>query len=190
MTKSTCQVCNTTFRGIPLNTVKDGKQVEACPACFKKLDAEYRKNSCLSCAFFHVGTCELFGTELDEPYVSNLTCGFFTTETDAESVANARIKKFEMAGRFEEAAQEYDKIGKPELAKAERNKISNAPVAPTDLEGLIGQLKQRGQTLTYFCCHCGAPLKVGAKDEPAKACPKCKYDLAAIDVAKLISQHL
>ncbi len=190
MTKSTCQVCNQTFRGIPLNTVKDGKQVEACPACFKKLDAEYRKNSCLACVFFHGGNCELFGTELDEPYVANIACGYFTTTTDPETVARARIKKFEMSGRFEDAAKEYEKIGKPELAEEARAKSGTAPVMPTDLDSLIQQLSQRGQTLTYFCVHCGRPLKVGAKDEPVKECPHCKYDLSAIDVAKLISQHL
>ncbi len=190
MTKSTCQVCNATFRGIPPYTVKDGKQVEACPTCFKKLDAEYKTNSCLACVFFHSGNCELFGTELDEPYVANATCDYFTTSTDPETVAKARIKKFEMSGRFEDAAKEYEKIGKPKLAKETRAKSGNAPVVATDLESLIKALSQRGQTLTYFCVHCGAPLKVGAKNEPATACPNCKYDLSAVDVAKLISQHL
>ena len=190
MTKSLCQVCGATFRGIPLITVKDGKQVEACPTCYKKLDEEYRKNSCLACVFFNVSSCELFGTEIDEPYINNATCEFFTTNPDPATVAKARIKKFEMTGRFEEAAKEYEKIGLPEKAAEARNigKVSTEPI--TDVNELIQLLSQRRQTLTYFCCHCGEPLKVGAKNEPLKTCPKCKYDLTVIDLAKLINQHL
>ena len=190
MTKSVCQVCGATFRGIPLYTVKDGKQVEACPACYKTLDEEYRKNSCLACVFFNVSSCELFSTELDEPYVNSATCEFFTTNPDPETVAKARIKKFEMTGRFEDAAREYEKIGMPEKAAEARSmaKVATGPI--TDIDELIKLLAQRGHALTYYCCHCGAPLKVGAKYEPLKACPNCKYDLSAIDLAKLINQHL
>ena len=188
--KSICQVCSQTYRGIPLNTVKDGEQVDVCPACYKTLDAEYRKNSCIACVFFHIGTCELFGTELEEPYVQNQQCDYFTTSTDPESVAKARIKKFEMTGRFEDAAKEYEKLGMADKAEVARRKIKDTPVRPLSLEELFEQLTQRGQALTYFCCHCGAPLKVGAKHEIQKICPKCKYDLSALNMAKLISQHL
>jgi rubrerythrin len=59
-----------------------------------------------------------------------------------------------------------------------------------NLNELIDQLTQRGQSLTYYCVHCGEPLKVGAKQEPQKTCPNCKYDLSAINLAKVISQHI
>ncbi len=190
MTKSQCQVCGVTFSGIPLITVKDGKQVEACPACYRKLDEEYRKNSCIACVFFNVGSCELFSTDLDEPYVQSATCEFFTTNPDPATVAKARIKKFEMTGRYEDAAKEYEKIGMPEKAAEARSMAKVAPVPLTDVNELIKLLTQRGQTLTYYCCHCGAPLKVGAKHEPLKTCPNCNYDLSAIDLATLINQHL
>lgn len=189
MTKSVCQVCGVTFRGIPLITVKNGKQVEACPTCYKKLDEEYRKNSCLACVFFNVSSCELFGTELDEPYVNSATCEFFTTNPDPAIVAKARIKKFETTGRYEDAAKEYEKIGMPEKAQKAR-RMGKATVPLTDVNELVKLLTQRGQALTYYCCHCGAPLKIGAKHEPLKTCPNCKYDLTVIDLAKLINQHL
>ncbi|MCW3995318.1 MAG: hypothetical protein NWE98_04105 [Candidatus Bathyarchaeota archaeon] len=190
MTKSTCQVCGATFRGIPLITVKDTKQVEACPACYQKLDAEYRKNSCLSCVFFNSTSCELFGTELEEPYVQSQSCEFYTTNPDPQSVAKARIKKFEMSGRFEQAAQEYEKLGLPEKAEQTRRKTKDAPTEVKDVDALIEQLALRGQTLVYYCCHCGGLLRVGAKHKPQDTCPNCKYDLSAIDLAKLINQHL
>lgn len=188
--KSTCPVCGQTYRGIALNTVKDGKQVEVCPACYKTLDAEYRKNSCYACVFFHSGSCELFGTELEEPYIQNFKCGFFTTSNDEATISSAKIKKYELSGRFEDAAKEYEKLGMKQEAVATRKKAEENPRQILTLEKALSQLNQRGQALTYFCCHCGAPLKVGNNQETLKSCPKCKYDLSAIDLAKLISQHL
>ncbi len=167
MGKSICQVCNQPYRGIALHSVKNGKEVEVCPSCYKVLDSEYRKNSCLACVFFHTGLCELYGTELDEPYLQSARCEFFTTSKDPAVVAQAKEK-----------------------VAAARKKLKGHPSKPLTLDELVAELTSRGQTLTYFCCHCGAPLKVGAKQEVQKACPNCKYDLSAVDMAKLISQHL
>jgi hypothetical protein len=189
MPKSTCPVCNQQYRGIALHTVKVGKAVEVCPACYKTLDVAYRKNSCLACVFFHSGLCELFGTDLEEPYVQNAKCGHFTTSTDPESIGKAKAKKLELTGRFEDAAKEYEKLGMQQKAEETLKKAKDHPSVPLSLDELVEQLTQRGQTLTYFCCHCGTSLKVGANQEIQKTCPKCKYDLSAIDMAKLISQH-
>jgi hypothetical protein len=188
--KSICQVCSQPYRGIALNSVKDGKTVEVCPNCYKTLDAEYRKNSCLACVLFHAGLCELYGTELEEPYVQNAKCEHFTTSADSKNASAAKIKKFEMMGRFEDAAKEYEKLGNKEKAEEARKQIKEKTFNLLSIDEAIGQLGKRGQTLTYFCCHCGAPLKVGGKQEIQKTCPNCKYDLSAIDLGKLISQHL
>ncbi len=168
MAKSICPVCGQQYRGIALITVKDGKEVEVCPTCYKTLDAEYRKNSCLACVFFHMGNCELFGTDLDEPYMQSAKCEFFTTSTDPSVISQVK-EKAEVT------------------RKKTRDKVSSHPLT---IDELIAELTKRGQTLTYFCCHCGSPLKVGVKQEIQKTCPNCKYDLSAIDLAKLISQHL
>jgi hypothetical protein len=165
--KSSCPVCGQTYRGIALNTVKDGKAVEACPSCYKTLDAEYRKNSCIACVFFHIGTCELYGTELDEPYLQNAKCESFTTSKDPAVVAEVKAK-----------AEATRKIRKEKYVK------------PLPLDEAIAELNKKGQTLTYYCCHCGNALKVGGKEEIQKTCPKCSNDLSAIDMAKLICQHL
>jgi hypothetical protein len=190
MTKSLCQVCGVTFRGIPLYTVNDGKRVEACPNCYKKLDEVYRNNSCLACVFFNEGTCELFSYELEEPYVKSASCDYFTTSVDPEVVAKARIKKHEMTGRFENAAKEYEKLGMMQKAEETRKKAKNLPPPSCDVNELVKQLDERGQSLTYYCCHCGEQLKIGSKHEPQKTCPKCNCDLTVIDLAKLINQHL
>ena len=189
--KSQCQVCGVTFRGIPLNSVKDGKDVEVCPACYKILDEEYRKNSCKACTFFNFNSCELFGTELEDLYASRAKCKFFTSSSDPTAICMARIKKSEMTGRYEDAAIEYEKLGMAEKAAETRRRIKKTAPPNLNINELVRQLAARGQTLTYFCCHCGTPLEVGAKhEEVLKSCPNCKYDLAIIDLAKLINQHL
>jgi hypothetical protein len=165
--KSICQVCNQPYRGIPLNTVKEGKQVEVCPTCYKILDAEYRKNSCLACVFFQMGSCELFGTDLEEPYLQNLKCEFYTTSTDPQVVAAAKEK-----------------------AEKARKKVKENTKQPLTAEELVEELAKRGQTLTYFCCHCGVAIKVGANQKIQKSCPHCEYDLSIIDMAGLIKQHI
>jgi hypothetical protein len=167
MAKLTCQVCGQQYRGVPLNTVKDGKAVEVCPACYKTYDAEYRKNSCYACVFFQSGTCDLHGTELDEPYLQNANCKSFTTSKDPQVVKKAK-----------EDAEVNRKNRKEQFSK------------PLPLDEAIAELNKKGQTLTYFCCHCGSALKVGGKEEIKKTCPKCSNDLSAIDLAKLICQHL
>lgn len=167
MAKLTCPVCGQQYRGVPLNTVKDGKAVEACPNCYKTLDAEYRKNSCIACVFFHLGTCELYGTELDEPYLQNAKCDSFTTSKDPSVIERAK-----------------------ERAEAERKDRKEKFKEPLPLDEAIAELNKKGQTLTYFCCHCGTALKVGGKEELKKTCPKCSNDLSVIDLAKLICQHL
>src|SRR4030042_4769608 len=182
--KSICPVCSQPYRGIALNTVKDGKTVEVCPNCYKTLDAEYRKNSCLACVLFHVGTCELYGTELEEPYVQNAKCEHFTTSTDSKTASMSRIKKFELTGRFEEAAKEYEKLGMKDKVEEARKQIKEKTFQLLSIDEGIKQLEKRGQTITYFCCHCGSPLKVGGKQEVQKTCSNCKYDLSAIDIGK------
>lgn len=188
--KSLCEVCGASFRGIPLNTIKDGKKVEACPTCYKTLDEVYRKNSCLTCVFFNIDSCELFSTELEEPYLQKLKCEYFTDEPDPTKVSKARIKKYEMAGKFEAAAEEYEKIGMTEKAQEARKKIEKKAAPKMDINVLLEQMSSRGQILTYYCCHCGSQLKIGGSYEILSTCPKCKLDLNVIDIAKLINQHI
>jgi hypothetical protein len=190
MTKSQCQVCGATFGGVPLNTYKDGLSVETCPTCYKKLDQEYKKNSCLACVFFSVGSCELFSTELDEPYVNSASCVYFTNSSDPKTIAKVRIRKFETTGRFENAAREYEKLGLTDKAQEARKKAKDLPPPSSDVNDLVKQLAERGHGLTYYCCHCGEQLKIDARNQPLETCPKCKYDLTVIDLAKLINQHL
>jgi transcription initiation factor IIE alpha subunit len=76
--------------------------------------------------------------------------------------------------------------------KANPDKKKNKELTQTQKEAvaLVKNLSQKGQTLTYYCCHCGAPLKIGARaPEIQKTCPRCKGDLEIIDLSKFIKQH-
>jgi hypothetical protein len=75
-------------------------------------------------------------------------------------------------------------------AQEARNRIENQTTPKIGIDVLLEQMSNRGQILTYYCCHCGSQLKIGGKYEISKTCPKCKLDLTVIDIAKLISQHL
>ncbi|HLN88616.1 MAG TPA: hypothetical protein VK253_00965, partial [Candidatus Binatia bacterium] len=55
---------------------------------------------------------------------------------------------------------------------------------------LAKKLAEKGKTITVYCCHCGAPLKIGAKaPEIQSACPRCQGDLEIVNLAKFIKQH-
>ena len=48
-------------------------------------------------------------------------------------------------------------------------------------------LVKSGQTLIYYCPHCGAPLKIEAKSpQIQKFCTRCKGDLGILDMGKLM----
>ena len=101
------------------------------------------------------------------------------------------IERLELAGRYEDAAREYEKLGMFEKAGDTRKKDKQITVLHVDVNALVKNLAEKGQTLTYYCCHCGAPLKIGAKSvEVRKTCPHCGYDLEVINLGKFINQHV
>jgi transcription initiation factor IIE alpha subunit len=76
--------------------------------------------------------------------------------------------------------------------KANPDKKKDKELTQTQKEAaaLVKNLSEKGQTLTYYCCHCGAPLKIGKKAaEIQKTCPRCKGDLEIINLSKFIKQH-
>jgi hypothetical protein len=104
---------------------------------------------------------------------------------------NQYIVNSEKAGRYEDAARACEDLGMFEKAGQLRRKAKEMTVVHVDVNSLVRQLAERGQTLTYYCCHCGAPLKIGAKSvEVPKTCPHCGYSLEFVDLAKFINQHL
>jgi len=192
-----CDRCGKTFRGSGLSLTLDGKQMTLCADCYGKIKEEYdRKKNCDNCRHFKDDSCELTGSKLTsvsigyrDYFVEAEKCSYYTEE-EIESGHKA-IDNLEKAGRYEEAAEECEKLGMLERAGHLREKGKKIPALSVDVSGLVRQLAGRGQTLTYHCYNCGAPLKVGAEFQKVlKICPACGNSLEAIDMTKFISQYL
>lgn len=192
-----CDGCGKRFPGSGLSLALEGKQGIFCADCYGRIRGEYdKKKNCDDCSHFDDESCELTGSKLKpvsigirDYFVQAEKCAHYTDEKTRDG--QKMIENLEKAGRYEEAAQECEKLGMLEKAGQLRRKGKEITVLHIDVNSLIRQLADRGQTLTYHCCHCGAPLRVGAKSEEVfKICPNCGYSLEVIDLAKLINQHL
>jgi hypothetical protein len=198
-----CCVCGKVFSGEGPTVTIEGEKRTYCADCFWQLRVDYdKKKTCDSCAYFFDDSCEKTGKAIvpisigiRDYFVQAETCGQYSSEKEGSAAINenrnSRIKKLEKAGRYEEAAREYEKLGMLENAGLIRKKEKKITVPPTDLDALMKKLTERGQTLTYYCPHCGTGLKIGAKSAKIlKTCPKCGQDLEIIDMDKFINQHL
>ncbi|MCJ7422824.1 hypothetical protein MUP01_00950 [Candidatus Bathyarchaeota archaeon] len=159
-----CSRCGKEFAGSGLSVPSVGEHI--CADCYWKIREEYdKKRNCDNCRHFREDLCEKTESKL-----TPVTIGINSYFVQAEECDHYTEEEIEDEQRSEE---------KPE--KADRSV----------LDGLVKQLADKGQTLTYHCCHCGTPLRIGAKSTDAlKTCPSCGYSLEVIDLAKLISQHL
>jgi hypothetical protein len=170
----------------------DGEERSYCADCYWKVEKQYKaKQSCEDCSYFAVDKCKKRGEKLEPVTVGYNTyfvqaegCGDFSNDKD---VVVAEIKKLEAQGKYEEAAAGYDRWGMREEANAAMSKARRPTV---ETVASVKTLMKTGQTVTYYCPHCGAQLKVGAKaPQVQKFCTRCKGDLSVIDLNKLIEQH-
>ena len=190
-----CEDCGKKFSGSGLNLTIDGKQKTLCADCYTRTREEYgKKKNCDECTHFDKDSCKLTGSKLMptsigymDYFVQAEKCAYYKeVRSDQEAVDN-----LERAGSYDEAAQLCEKLGMPERAERLRQKQEEITASRDDLNILIKKLTDRGQTLTYHCCHCGSALEIGAKSvEVLKICPNCGYSLEVIDMKKLINQHM
>ena len=190
--KSKCYSCGKVSSGMIQAKIR-GEERSYCADCYWKIDKEYKqKKTCEDCAHFSEENCKKTSTKL-----SPSTIGYNTYFVQAENCKYLstdkqdfleQAKKLEAEGKHEEAASQYEKLAMPEKAEEARKKMT--PTTPIDASSSVKTLTKKGQTITYYCCHCGAPLKIGAKAEKIqKTCPSCKGDLEVINLGKLIKQH-
>lgn len=187
-----CVVCGKESKG-SMPTVKiGGVERSYCADCYWKVEKQYKgQRNCEDCSYFSAEACKKKGKKLDAVTVGYTTyfvqaekCGDFSSDKE---VALAEIKKLETQGKYEEAAAGYDRWGMTAEAQAARGKM---PVTSTDTEDTVKNLTKSGRTLTYYCPHCGMPVKVGAKSpQVQKFCPRCKGDLSVVDLGKFVEQH-
>jgi hypothetical protein len=158
-----CGGCKKSFSGSGLIVNINGNEQMYCADCYWKLQKEYnQKKSCEDCGYFEEESCEKKGKVLAPAKV-----GFTNYFVEAETCKN-----------FSTENKGSKKKGK-ELTETQK-----------EAAALSKTLSEKGKTLTYFCCHCGAPIKIGAKaPEIQNICPRCKGDLEILDLAKFIKQH-
>ena len=167
-----------------------------CADCYWKIEKEYKqKKVCDDCSSFSKDRCKKTNVSLEPVTIGYSTyftqadnCNYFSADQKA-FVEEA--KRLETEQRFEEAAAQYEKIGMDEKAEKMRKKAKQKGPSQLDATAKVKELAEKGKTLTYYCCYCGAPLKIGAKaPQIQKNCPRCRGDLEVINLDKLISQQL
>lgn len=141
----------------------NGENRVYCADCLWKLQKEYaQKKSCESCGYFDDESCEKRGKAL-LPVKAGFNTYFVQAETCKDYTTEQKVSSKKKSALTEEQKEAAT------LAK---------------------KLAEKGKTLTVYCCHCGAPLKIGAKaPEIQSACPRCKGDLEILNFAKFIKQH-
>jgi hypothetical protein len=159
-----CCGCKKSFSGSGLTVNTHGNEQMYCADCYWKLQKEYdQKKTCEDCGHFDEESCQKTGKKLSPAKV-----GFNNYFVEAETCKNFSTEKKESSKKKEKDLTETQK----------------------EATAQVKTLREKGQTLTYYCCHCGYPIKVGAKSpETQNICPRCKGDLEIIDLAKLIKQH-
>ncbi len=161
--RSECFSCKKSFSGSGLIVNINGKEQTYCAGCLWKLQKEYaQKKSCEDCGYFDEESCGKRGKAI-VPVKAGFNMYFVEAGTcrDYSTEQKAGSKK------------------KDDLSEEQKEAIA-----------LVKKLAEKGQNLTYYCCHCGAPLKIGAKTPQIQnVCPRCRGDLEIINLAKFIKQH-
>jgi hypothetical protein len=164
--KFDCSKCGKNCKGVPFDVVLNGKKEAYCTECYLQIKEDYKKKAtCEECVFFEDESCD---------YECKMT-------PDNLAGVDYFLKR-EGCGKFKDASDSANLA----LKKGFKKKTVEEP---TDLDALVKKLELNGKKITYFCCHCGWPLKVGAKSPIQTSCPRCKRDLTIIDMAKLIELH-
>jgi hypothetical protein len=158
-----CCGCKKSFSGSALIVSLNGEQKTYCADCLWKLRKEYdKKKTCEDCGYIDEESCKKTGKTLMPAKV-----GFNTYFVEAET------------------CKDYSTEKKAEFAKKKDIQLTQTQ---KETAVLVKTLSRKGQTLTYYCCHCGAPIKIGAKTpEIQKTCPRCRGDLEIVNLAKFIN---
>ncbi len=161
--RSECNGCKKTFSGKGLAVSINNEERTYCADCLWKLQKEYaQKKSCEECGHFDDESCSKRGKTLVP-----VKAGFNTYFVQAETCKDFSTDKKDNAKKKNEQTEEQKEAA-----------------------ALVKKLTEKGQTLTVYCCHCGAPQKIGAKaPETQNTCARCKGDLEVINLAKFIKQH-
>ncbi len=161
--RSECYNCKKTFSGQGLIVTLHGQERTYCADCLWKLQKELsQKKTCENCGHFDEESCGKTRRKLVP-----VKAGFSTYFVDAETCRDFSTE-----------------------TKASKKKKTQLSESQKEVAALIEALAKNGQTLTAYCTHCGAPLKIGAKSpQLPTTCQRCMGDLEIVDFAAFIKQH-
>lgn len=159
-----CGGCKKSFSGAGLTVNVNGNEQMYCADCYWKLQRQYeQKKNCEDCGSFDEESCQKTGKSMTPAKI-----GYATYFVEAENCKNFSTEKKGTAKKKEKELTEPQK----------------------ETAALVKKLSDKGQTLTYYCCHCGAPIKIGSKSPQIQnTCPRCKGDLEIVNLSKFIKQH-
>lgn len=102
--------------------------------------------------------------------------------------------KAEIAGRYEEAATIWEKLGNHEKAGKARDKAKSQTIKHinVDMNSLLDQLRAGGLVSVYKCPNCGASIKISGTTSVNKlsTCEYCGTVLQTDDIVKFIQDIL
>jgi len=161
--RSECYSCKKSFSGKGLIVNLNGEERTYCADCLWKLQKEYaQKKTCEECGFFDEESCEKRGKKLVPVKV-----GFNSYFSQADTCKDYTTEQ-----------------------KASSKKKKETTEDQKEAAALAKKLSEKGKTITVYCCHCGAPMKIGAKaTEIPSTCCRCQGDLEIVNFAKFIKQH-
>ena len=118
-----CYGCGKESRGGMPTARIDGEERSYCADCYWKVEKEYKgKRNCDECSYFAEETCKKRGRKLEvvrvgfaDYYPEAERCGDFSNDKE---VAVKEIRKLEAQGKFDEAAEAYDRWGMAAEAEA------------------------------------------------------------------------
>ena len=100
----------------------------------------------------------------------------------------------EQAGRYEDAANEYEKLNFLDKARSlrERDKTTTVRQVQVNINHLLDQMKQGSLVVPYKCPSCYASIKISGETTPDRLtnCPYCGTTLAITDIEKFLSSIL
>jgi DNA-directed RNA polymerase subunit RPC12/RpoP len=124
--------------------------------------------------------------------VSCTACGNVIDRLTMEALNSAW--KAEKAGRYEDAAREYERLGFLDKAKAlrEMGKTTIVKHQYVDINHLLEQIRQGNLVVPYRCPNCQAGITIN-KDtliDRLTNCPYCASALVVSDIEKFLSSIL
>jgi hypothetical protein len=148
---------------------------------------------CPKCTRTYIGYHYIFKPEGLAKIDGNLIPNYLGPDYD--KFANyAEALRAEKAGRYEDAANHWEKAGYLEKAKNLRDSNRSIRIdhkhAVLDVNRLVEMLSLTNYTIPYRCPSCGAVIKLNKERSADKflTCEYCNSSLKAVDVESLIKQ--